>query len=355
MRVEVVVLVVGLAIGCCSGCGGRQMRGRPCSYSDYAPGTVVVITNQRRLYYVTGGGKAIVYPVGVGRAGRSWPGTTFISSKRMRPDWAPPPEIRRDRPGIADGDSRRLARQSDGRGRAHARRRRICDPRHQRAGLDRRLRLVWLHPHAQFRHPGSDGPRAYRHPGGGHAMTIRVRMVCDRCDSSSARTISFSRRGVRPSLDLSSHAFASLKKIEGSGAPSKRRGTDCESVRWRVLRCRLSLQRQGATPMRRGLRLTALHCGVLSESWHRSRLDAGRTWARLSASCSHQSRRHFGQRSSGGLRNRVSEGLSPWGVTPRSPGACGCEPHAQAPLPPHARQRPAGHPSRGGISGIYAL
>ena len=35
---------------------------------SFTPGTIVVRTNERRLYYVTGVGQAIRYPVGVGRA-----------------------------------------------------------------------------------------------------------------------------------------------------------------------------------------------------------------------------------------------------------------------------------------------
>ena len=34
---------------------------------------------------------------------------------------------------------------------------------------------------------------------------------------------------------------------------------------WRALRSRPSLLRQGGTPMRWGLRFTALHCGVLTD------------------------------------------------------------------------------------------
>ena len=34
---------------------------------NYSAGTVVVRTNERSLYYVLGGGKAMRYPVGVGR------------------------------------------------------------------------------------------------------------------------------------------------------------------------------------------------------------------------------------------------------------------------------------------------
>ena len=41
---------------------------------SFAPGTIIVRTNERRLYYVTAAGQAIRYPVGIGRAGRQWGG-----------------------------------------------------------------------------------------------------------------------------------------------------------------------------------------------------------------------------------------------------------------------------------------
>jgi lipoprotein-anchoring transpeptidase ErfK/SrfK len=62
------------------------------------PGTIIVRTNERRLYYVTGGGQAISYPVGVGRVGKQWSGTSFISGKFSHPAWSPPAEVRRDKP-----------------------------------------------------------------------------------------------------------------------------------------------------------------------------------------------------------------------------------------------------------------
>jgi lipoprotein-anchoring transpeptidase ErfK/SrfK len=68
--------------------------------AGYAPGTVVVVTHQRRLYYVLGNGSALRYPVGVGRAGKQWFGHSRIDGKYVRPDWAPPPEIRRDKPSL---------------------------------------------------------------------------------------------------------------------------------------------------------------------------------------------------------------------------------------------------------------
>jgi lipoprotein-anchoring transpeptidase ErfK/SrfK len=66
--------------------------------ANYSAGTVVVRTSERRLYYVLGDGRALRYPVGVGKAGKQWAGTTMISGKQMRPDWSPPAEVKRDKP-----------------------------------------------------------------------------------------------------------------------------------------------------------------------------------------------------------------------------------------------------------------
>jgi lipoprotein-anchoring transpeptidase ErfK/SrfK len=68
----------------------------------YSAGTIVVRTTERRLYLVLGNGQAIRYPVGVGRAGKQWAGTSRIDGKYLRPAWAPPPEIKRDKPSLPD-------------------------------------------------------------------------------------------------------------------------------------------------------------------------------------------------------------------------------------------------------------
>ena len=65
-----------------------------------SPGTIVVRTNERKLYLVLGEGRALRYPVGVGRVGRQWAGRSYVDGKHVRPAWAPPPEIRRDKPGL---------------------------------------------------------------------------------------------------------------------------------------------------------------------------------------------------------------------------------------------------------------
>jgi lipoprotein-anchoring transpeptidase ErfK/SrfK len=63
----------------------------------HAPGTIVVSTSKRRLYYVLGGGQAIQYGVGVGREGFSWSGTKTVTMKREWPDWRPPAQMLRRR------------------------------------------------------------------------------------------------------------------------------------------------------------------------------------------------------------------------------------------------------------------
>ncbi|RTL82831.1 MAG: L,D-transpeptidase [Hyphomicrobiales bacterium] len=65
-----------------------------------APGTVIINTSERRLYYVLGNGQAIRYGVGVGRPGFEWSGVRFISSKREWPDWTPPAQMLRRRPDL---------------------------------------------------------------------------------------------------------------------------------------------------------------------------------------------------------------------------------------------------------------
>src|SRR5580765_6340514 len=69
---------------------------------DYSPGTIVVKTNERRLYLVLDQGHAMRYPIGVGRSGKQWAGTTMIDGKYRNPAWSPPAEVRRDKPSIPD-------------------------------------------------------------------------------------------------------------------------------------------------------------------------------------------------------------------------------------------------------------
>jgi lipoprotein-anchoring transpeptidase ErfK/SrfK len=69
---------------------------------NFAAGTIVVRTGERRLYLMLGGGQALRYPVGVGRAGMQWAGTSTIEGKYIEPAWSPPESIRRENPRLPE-------------------------------------------------------------------------------------------------------------------------------------------------------------------------------------------------------------------------------------------------------------
>lgn len=66
----------------------------------YAPGTIVVSTSERRLWYVLGNGQAVQYGVGVGRPGFTWSGAHSVTMKREWPDWRPPAAMLKRRPDL---------------------------------------------------------------------------------------------------------------------------------------------------------------------------------------------------------------------------------------------------------------
>lgn len=64
------------------------------------PGTIIVDTGGRQLYYVLPGNQAYAYPISVGREGFKWTGTERISRIASWPSWTPPPEMRQRQPGL---------------------------------------------------------------------------------------------------------------------------------------------------------------------------------------------------------------------------------------------------------------
>jgi lipoprotein-anchoring transpeptidase ErfK/SrfK len=101
-RLSVRILSLGtfaflsLAILAPSSAGARDIV----HLTGFSAGTIVIKTNERRLYYVIGDGKALRYPVGVGKAGMAWSGTAFIDGKYIKPAWSPPDMIRLENPNI---------------------------------------------------------------------------------------------------------------------------------------------------------------------------------------------------------------------------------------------------------------
>src|SRR5437868_2751673 len=58
-----------------------------------APGTILVDSDQRFLYYVLPGGKAIRYGVAVGEEAMAWSGVAKVGRMAEWPDWIPTAEI----------------------------------------------------------------------------------------------------------------------------------------------------------------------------------------------------------------------------------------------------------------------
>jgi lipoprotein-anchoring transpeptidase ErfK/SrfK len=78
----------------------RYMKQEVAYSGPEKPGTVVVNTNDKFLYLVQDGGRAIRYGIGVGRPGFTWAGVHHVSQKREWPDWTPPAEMLARRPDL---------------------------------------------------------------------------------------------------------------------------------------------------------------------------------------------------------------------------------------------------------------
>ena len=71
-------------------------------HNQYSAGTIVIRTNERRLYLILDADHAMRYPVGVGKAGKRWAGATQIEGKYRNPAWSPPAEVKHDIHSIPD-------------------------------------------------------------------------------------------------------------------------------------------------------------------------------------------------------------------------------------------------------------
>lgn len=92
-----IFLFLLLTIGALSSAAGTSKNPAP---GDHAVGSIIIKTGKRQLLYVRGKNDIVAYPIAVGREGRKWTGKTRISRKVRNPDWAPPPHIRKDNPGL---------------------------------------------------------------------------------------------------------------------------------------------------------------------------------------------------------------------------------------------------------------
>jgi lipoprotein-anchoring transpeptidase ErfK/SrfK len=79
-----------------------QFRRQVVSYqTTERPGTIIVNTRERFLYYILPNGKAVRYGIGVGKQGFAWAGTAYVAWKQEWPNWHPPKEMAVRRPDLA--------------------------------------------------------------------------------------------------------------------------------------------------------------------------------------------------------------------------------------------------------------
>lgn len=79
------------------GGGGRYMVNLP---KKYSAGQIIVSFSDRRLYYTTGKGRAISYPIAIPKGDARWSGVHRISSKKVNPTWTPTASMRRENPKL---------------------------------------------------------------------------------------------------------------------------------------------------------------------------------------------------------------------------------------------------------------
>jgi len=101
MRIAV-ALAATIAAGVVTGSAAEARPELVGVRNQYSAGTIVVRTNERRLYLILDQDHAMRYPVGVGKAGKQWAGTTQIDGKYRNPAWSPPAEVKHDKPNMPD-------------------------------------------------------------------------------------------------------------------------------------------------------------------------------------------------------------------------------------------------------------
>jgi lipoprotein-anchoring transpeptidase ErfK/SrfK len=92
----------GIGLAACAGIfsasAETQAREFVSFSQSYPSGTIIIKQSERKLYFTTGPGTAVRYPIAVGRAGKAWLGATFVQGKYIRPAWEAPWVVRRDHP-----------------------------------------------------------------------------------------------------------------------------------------------------------------------------------------------------------------------------------------------------------------
>ncbi|MBN8911955.1 MAG: L,D-transpeptidase [Rhizobiales bacterium] len=68
--------------------------------NGFQPGSIVIDTAGRKLYYTLSQSSAYVYPIAVGKQGFAWSGVEHVSRIEDWPDWIPPKEMHQRKRGL---------------------------------------------------------------------------------------------------------------------------------------------------------------------------------------------------------------------------------------------------------------
>lgn len=103
MRTAVSGLCAALIITVLSAFAPAEAARRVVAFqANYPAGTIVISHRQRKLYLTLGDGRAIRYPIAVGRRGKAWFGWARVDGKHRRPAWSPPRAVKRANPHLPD-------------------------------------------------------------------------------------------------------------------------------------------------------------------------------------------------------------------------------------------------------------
>jgi lipoprotein-anchoring transpeptidase ErfK/SrfK len=96
-------LTIALTAGLWAGAAADDASAREfVAFSQvYPAGTIIIKQSERRLYFTTGPGTAVRYPIAIGRAGKAWQGQTSVQGKFIAPAWEAPWAVLRDHPELS--------------------------------------------------------------------------------------------------------------------------------------------------------------------------------------------------------------------------------------------------------------
>lgn len=96
-----IVLVAAAGAAAAASPGEAEGREFVAISQAYPVGTIVIKQSERKLYFMTGSGTAVRYPIAIGRTGKAWQGEAFVQGKFISPAWVAPWVVLRDHPELS--------------------------------------------------------------------------------------------------------------------------------------------------------------------------------------------------------------------------------------------------------------